>query len=264
MGLEPLSTPQGPYARYGRRFCAMFLDGWFLLAVSGLAGKGGQTGFETALAWAYCAVLEASPLQATFGKLALGLIVTNDRGERPSIIQASIRYWCRMITLCRVAFYCFLAYVLQMREVGLKVVLEQPFLHDRWAGALVVDAVPGGRALSLGARVVLGGALAASLLVASFLRPAAQVETAPEPPPVAAAPQAPPETAAGTVGIPDSQLTPAQLDERLFSRLLGDCLQEVQTICRETLGDRPKTMACLRAKSAEINDACRQALTTLP
>ncbi len=45
--------------------------------------------------WAYSAMLESSPVMATFGKRACGLRVTDVRGRRITFARASARYWSR-------------------------------------------------------------------------------------------------------------------------------------------------------------------------
>ncbi len=48
------------------------------------------------LNWLYCAIFEASSYQATPGKLALDLKVTDMQGKKITFITASIRYWAKL------------------------------------------------------------------------------------------------------------------------------------------------------------------------
>ena len=49
------------------------------------------------VAWFYFAIMESSKKQATLGKLALGIIVTDLGGERISMGRATGRYFAKMI-----------------------------------------------------------------------------------------------------------------------------------------------------------------------
>ena len=57
-----------------------------------------QIVFALSLAWAYFAGMESSPLQATVGKLAVGLFVTQENGEGMSFGQASGRFFGKIIS----------------------------------------------------------------------------------------------------------------------------------------------------------------------
>ncbi len=54
------------------------------------------------IAWLYCALLESSSNQATLGKMALGIIITDSQGNRISFARASIRFWAKFMS---VAFF---------------------------------------------------------------------------------------------------------------------------------------------------------------
>jgi uncharacterized RDD family membrane protein YckC len=68
--------------------------------VSGIAGLLGAYLFWLLLvgigSWLYYALLESSERQATLGKLATGLFVSNLNGQRISFGQASGRYWSKV------------------------------------------------------------------------------------------------------------------------------------------------------------------------
>ncbi len=48
--------------------------------------------------WLYSALMESSGLQATVGKLALGIVVTDSLGKRISFGRASARFWSKIIS----------------------------------------------------------------------------------------------------------------------------------------------------------------------
>jgi len=57
-----------------------------------------QIAFSLSLGWAYFAGMESSPLQATVGKLAIGLSVTQENGERISFGQATGRFFGKIVS----------------------------------------------------------------------------------------------------------------------------------------------------------------------
>jgi uncharacterized RDD family membrane protein YckC len=69
----------------------------FISSVAGLVGAYLFWGLLSVIGtWLYYALLESSPRQATLGKLATGLFVSNLNGERISFGQASGRYWSKV------------------------------------------------------------------------------------------------------------------------------------------------------------------------
>lgn len=147
---------QGPvaYASFWARFVAVFVDGILIGILGALFGGifGGIFGFMIAsqgqaltegnlqllnglgniigivVGWLYCALQESSAAQATIGKKAMGLRVTDEAGNRISFGRASGRHFGKIISslLLLIGF------------------LMQPFtkkkqaLHDLMAGTLVV------------------------------------------------------------------------------------------------------------------------------
>lgn len=84
---------------------------------------------ETAVAWLYFALLESSSWQATVGKRALGIRVTDLEGKRIGFARATGRYFGKIVS----AFmFCigFLMVAWTERKQG---------LHDMLASTLVVD-----------------------------------------------------------------------------------------------------------------------------
>ncbi|MED4958344.1 RDD family protein [Paenibacillus sp. FSL R5-0527] len=79
--------------------------------------------------WLYYAIMESSKLQGTVGKMALGIIVVNERYERVSFWRASGRFWSRMVSLLTI----YIGYVM----AGFT--KKKQALHDKIAKTYVVD-----------------------------------------------------------------------------------------------------------------------------
>src|SRR5688572_5976879 len=121
---------QVEYAGFWLRFCAFFID-WIILVfpfvivgiIIGITnpqlfsqptGPGvrpapspGMTGFEAGLrvfeilvGWLYFALQESSARQATLGKLAVGIKVTDADGGRISFAHATGRYFAKILSAC--------------------------------------------------------------------------------------------------------------------------------------------------------------------
>ena len=108
------------YAGFWRRFGALLIDililsipTYFLATLLGddPADRMNHTGDEVKVQyftiynavsflvnWLYFALLESSPRQATFGKQALGLYVTDTEGQRISFVKATLRYFGKVIS----------------------------------------------------------------------------------------------------------------------------------------------------------------------
>ncbi|HWF44040.1 MAG TPA: RDD family protein [Candidatus Kapabacteria bacterium] len=78
--------------------------------------------------WLYSALMESSKLQATVGKLAVGLRVTDREGRRISFTRASARYFSGLVSLAVPLFYTIIAFNSKKRA-----------LHDFIAGTLVLS-----------------------------------------------------------------------------------------------------------------------------
>jgi uncharacterized RDD family membrane protein YckC len=95
------------------------------------------------LNWLYYALLESSPAQATLGKMALGLVVTNLQGERISFLHATGRHFAKFISAVILLIGYLMAAFTEKKQA----------LHDIIAGTLVlkkpervfVPAPPAGR-----------------------------------------------------------------------------------------------------------------------
>ena len=146
------------FAGFWRRFVAAFIDGILLDIVivplsfmvglgAGLSGGGtgasspppavtGATVFvqivSIAIAWLYGALMESSQYQATLGKMALGIIVTDMEGNRLSFGQATGRHFGKLLS----ALLCTVGYIM----AGFTE--RKQALHDMMAGCLVVMKAP--------------------------------------------------------------------------------------------------------------------------
>jgi uncharacterized RDD family membrane protein YckC len=78
--------------------------------------------------WLYFALLESSPWQATLGKKALGLLVTDLAGRRVSFARASGRYFGKIVS----AIILFIGFLM----AGFTE--KKQALHDILAGCLVI------------------------------------------------------------------------------------------------------------------------------
>src|SRR6476659_333738 len=90
------------YGTFGQRFLALLVDTVIvmipeLLLKAMLPSYGYMIGVFI-LQWLYFAIMESGTTQATFGKRAMGLKVTNLEGEKISFAQATGRYFGKFIS----------------------------------------------------------------------------------------------------------------------------------------------------------------------
>lgn len=143
------------YARFWQRFAAAIIDklitgafagiyaalgGWFYAFGTGTAGTFlvGDALFTIVVIgflicffsfdWLYYAILESSNLQATLGKLALGIRVTDLEGNRISFGRASGRHFAKIIS----RMTAYIGYVLAAFTE------RKQALHDLIAGCLLL------------------------------------------------------------------------------------------------------------------------------
>jgi len=179
---ENASTPVAAdvYAPFGRRAVAFIIDYILLACAVGVAAallvpkeNNGDTQWLPvivicAIVLFYKAGLESSKWQATLGKLALGIKVTSQVGERIGFMHASGRLVCQLLNSLTLNIGYFVAAFTKRRQA----------LHDIIAGTLVVRArcSPAEIALAPPARpgdgaaivivVVLGGVVLVGILAA--------------------------------------------------------------------------------------------------
>jgi uncharacterized RDD family membrane protein YckC len=99
------------YAGFFRRLLAYLIDalvvaalqiGLFAAAIPVLSSdpkvNASSLAVRSAATWAYFALMESSPLQATLGKLALGIRVEHEQGGPLTFRRASMRYWLKILS----------------------------------------------------------------------------------------------------------------------------------------------------------------------
>jgi uncharacterized RDD family membrane protein YckC len=99
---QPLPLPPGEaiHAGFWRRCAAYLIDNLILFIPSVIVLLVPILGYLVYWGgrWAYFAMMESSPSQATLGKRAMGLIATDGKGQRLSLGQASGRYFAGAIS----------------------------------------------------------------------------------------------------------------------------------------------------------------------
>jgi uncharacterized RDD family membrane protein YckC len=127
------------YSGFWRRFVAYVIDNilltvifWLLvLVLGGIAGDGGMIGAYTlgAIVWlGYYAAMESSTSQATVGKMALGIQVTDLEGNRISFGKALGRNLAKILS----ALIFYIGFIMAAFTA------KKQALHDMIAGTLVV------------------------------------------------------------------------------------------------------------------------------
>ena len=132
----PIATED--YASFGERFVALVID-WIILAVVVYAaGESSEEADATVggilvllgivSTWLYFAIQESSNRQATIGKRAMKIVVTDEQGRRLSFARATGRAFSRMLS----GLFFFLGYLLAAFTA------RKQALHDLIAGTLVL------------------------------------------------------------------------------------------------------------------------------
>ena len=137
------------YAGFWLRVCAAIIDTIVVNIIGSIAGfilgfglgsVAGDTEATQSLAtllgsilgiiisWLYYALMESSPNQATLGKQALGIYVTDLNGEAISFAKATGRYFAKIISVI-IIFIGFLMVAFTEKKQG---------LHDMIASTLVI------------------------------------------------------------------------------------------------------------------------------
>lgn len=138
------------YANIGKRFLASILDsiilyilgaivGFVIGLAMGGAGASDEGAVGAALAvnsivglvigWLYYAIQESSPKQATIGKQAMGLVVTDMNGERVSFVKATIRHFAKILSALILMIGYIMAFFTEKKQA----------LHDMIAGTLILQ-----------------------------------------------------------------------------------------------------------------------------
>jgi uncharacterized RDD family membrane protein YckC len=126
-------APPTHYAGFWRRFAAIIIDGIILGivgAVLGAAlGRSLGSSLNTLIGWLYFALMESSERQATLGKMALGIYVTDVEGRRISFAKATLRYFAKILSTL-ILFIGFIMAAFTARKQA---------LHDMIANTLVLS-----------------------------------------------------------------------------------------------------------------------------
>jgi uncharacterized RDD family membrane protein YckC len=139
---QSVSPTTIPYAEFWDRVRAVVLDGVILVlateTVSRLGGfrinESANSLFQLMTTWMYFAAFESSGFQATLGKKAMGIIVTDLKGKRISFGRATVRYFGRYLS----ALIFFIGFVMAAFTE------RKQALHDILASCLVVYREPPG------------------------------------------------------------------------------------------------------------------------
>ena len=157
------SDSEAIYAGFWRRWAAAFIDGilYYIVAfaIALALGDGvGSTLLAIAAAWLYHALMQSSSRQATLGKMALGVKVTNVEGERISFLRATGRYFATLLSTLLLMIGYLMAAFTQRKQA----------LHDMIAGTLVVraDASPEEVQTGSGTMKISGVVIAFGVLLA--------------------------------------------------------------------------------------------------
>ncbi len=119
---KPDSFPQYTSALYFShgRFDEFSLGFWLLVLILSLLFEG--------VGWLYFALMESSSKQATLGKAAVGIIVTDENYNRISFLRATARYFSKIIS----SFLLMLGYIMAAFTK------KKQALHDFIAGTFVI------------------------------------------------------------------------------------------------------------------------------
>lgn len=142
--------PRIDYAGFWRRFVAVIIDSIILGIVAGAislitGGPEMPSSYETMgpgifkafaftnflsilIWWLYFALMESSSKQATIGKMALGLLVTDLQGRRISFGRATGRHFSKIISSA----------ILLIGYIMAGITARKQALHDMIAGTLVL------------------------------------------------------------------------------------------------------------------------------
>jgi len=120
------------YAGFWERFFAALIDGIILIIPSYILqyifGDIPGSLLSIVLNWIYYATMESGVSQATIGKKAMGLSVTDVDGSRISFAQATGRYFGRYLSI----LILWIGYFMMLWDE------KKQTLHDKMANTLVI------------------------------------------------------------------------------------------------------------------------------
>ncbi|MDP2333752.1 MAG: RDD family protein [Reyranella sp.] len=140
---RPMGSAQVAYGGFWIRLVAYIIDAILLSIAVGVVGAvaginffdadfetyNASANFLSLLAgWLYFALLESSERGATVGKMAMGLRVVTDQGQRLSFLNATGRYFAKIIS----------AIILCIGFIMIAFTDRKRGLHDMIAGTLVI------------------------------------------------------------------------------------------------------------------------------
>ncbi len=136
-----------PYAGFWRRFLAIVIDelilttvafffsaSYLLTVITGPDTEAFRVTvlssriFSFLLHWLYFTLMESSPKQATLGKMAIGIVVTDYNGQRISFLRANGRYFGKFLSAVIFGIGFIMAGFTRKKQA----------LHDMLAETLVV------------------------------------------------------------------------------------------------------------------------------
>lgn len=142
---DNLNEVTNDYAGFWKRFAAAVIDGVLITfftasikwtIIDALGGNFGNVSNSnnilwflslTIIRWCYFAGLESSPFQASIGKLAVGIYVTDLKGKRVSFAKATGRYFGKIIS----GLILFIGYIIAGTTS------KKQALHDTMSECLV-------------------------------------------------------------------------------------------------------------------------------
>ena len=127
------------YAGFWKRFAAILIDGlitstvtsplYVAFAKSPSARATFVSTFGTVVSWLYSSFMESSPWQATLGKRAMAIQVTDLAGNRINFARATGRYFAKILSALTFGIGFLMAAFTKRKQA----------LHDMVAGTLVVN-----------------------------------------------------------------------------------------------------------------------------
>ena len=143
-------SPDPTYAGFWRRLLAFLIDylvigvvqlGLYSVSLLRLGGDpktvSASIAASSAATWAYFAVMESSPLQATLGKLAIGIRVADARGGPLTFRRASLRYWAKWLSSLTLMIGWLMAAFTPRRQALHDVVARSVVVRTGYVAAVV-------------------------------------------------------------------------------------------------------------------------------
>lgn len=134
-GTKTLAIEKPTYAGFWKRVAAILIDSCVISLATALvtAGTMGFGWFAIfVLPWIYEAVMLSSEHQATFGKMALGIVVTDTAGGRLTFGRATGRHFAKWVSALILGIGFLMAAFTEKKQA----------LHDLIAETLVVNKTP--------------------------------------------------------------------------------------------------------------------------